>query len=81
MGKIETEPVMADLCGVPQFFVTVMRGEDAGDGCARLYGCIKQGHILMPQYSVVLPVPRLLMAASFAADLARKILKGDGSTH
>lgn len=66
MGMHENEPQMADAYGIPEFFITVVgRIECAGGGCVRSYGCSERGGLLVPQYSVIMPIANMIEATRF----------------
>lgn len=72
MGMLD-QVEMADAYGVPSYFVTEILTEAAGGGCVRLFGCVRQRGVLVPQYMVVMPHQSMLDGAEAAAKAAREV--------
>lgn len=65
---------MMDAIGVPEYFITTIgRVESAGDGCVRVYGCSEKGGMLVPQYTVVMPVLSMIAATKLVQETALQI--------
>ncbi len=74
MAMLEKEPLLAEVLGVPTFFVTEIITESAGGGCVRLYGCIRQRGLLIPQYQAIFPAAAMIASAKAAAEGAVSVL-------
>lgn len=71
---------MADGFGIPEFFITkVGRVECAGGGCVRSYGCSERGGILVPQYTVIMPILSMIEASKFVQELVARLYKKESS--
>jgi hypothetical protein len=82
MGMHEREPQMADTFGIPEYFATHIRTEDAGGGCVRIYNCTLRGRILIPLYSVVFPAAFLLPVSKTVQEASQRItLEEFGARH
>lgn len=74
MGMLD-QIEMADAFGVPSYFVTEILTEPAGGGCVRLFGCVRQRGLLVPQYMVVMPHLSMLDGAAAAAKAAEEVAR------
>lgn len=74
MGRLDQE--MADAYGVPSYFATEILTEPAGGGCVRLFGCVRQRGVLVPQYAVVMPYQSMLDGAGAAVRAAMDVAHG-----
>lgn len=70
---------MADAYGVPEYFATHCKLEDAGGGCVRIYNCTERNGLLIPHYTVVMPAQYLVGSSKRVSEIARKIF-GEGAT-
>lgn len=77
MTMIEETPQIADCFGVPTFFATEVVTEPAGGGCVRLYGCVRQRGLLIPQYQVIMPHTSMLTCSRTAREAALTALKDE----
>lgn len=75
MGMADHELEMVEAYGIPQFFITEVRAENAGGGCMRVFGCARQRGVLVPQYSVVMPFRALLLSAARVARVTREMVQ------
>ena len=80
MGMHEKEPKMADAYGIPEYFATHVRTEDAGGGCIRIYNCTLRGGLLIPQYTVVFPAMLLVTSAKKIYEISKRAFVQDGWT-
>lgn len=63
---------MADAYGIPEYFATHVRTEDAGGGCIRIYNCVMKGGLLVPQYTVVFPAACLVTSAKIVFEASKR---------
>lgn len=66
-----------DLCGIPEFFITSTRIEDAGYGMVREVGCINRGNHVLPVVSIVQPAVTVLQMNRELELIVRQIIRGD----
>lgn len=71
----ESELQLAEMIGVPEFFMTTVVTEAAGGGCVRVYNCIERHGLLIPQCTVVMPATALIIAAKKVQAAASEIFK------
>lgn len=73
MGMLDQqaqEPRVVDAFGVPGYFATEFISEPIGEGCIRIYGCILQRGIFVPQYYVNAPHQCILRGAATSLETA-----------
>jgi hypothetical protein len=76
MGMLDPqvqEPRIVDAYGVPGYFATEFISEPIGEGCIRIYGCILQRGVLVPQYYVNAPHQCILRGAQTVLQSAVEI--------
>lgn len=71
----DQEKQLADMIGVPEFFMTTVVTEAAGGGCVRVYNCIERSGLLIPQCTVVMPATALIIAAKKVQAAAAEIFQ------
>ena len=80
MGMHDKEPQMADAYGIPEYFATHVRTEDAGGGCIRIYNCTLRNGVLIPQYTVVFPAACLVTQAKLVFEASQRAYMMEGGT-
>lgn len=71
---------VADIIGVPQFYIQETVLEHIGDGNVRLAGCILQRGILVPQYYSVMSYRAMIRCGSKAVLAAQNVMMDIGDT-
>jgi hypothetical protein len=67
-----------DIYGVPEFFVSRVSIEDAGDGMIRLINCIARSGCIQPVCTMVMPAQAVLQLCRNADGLAMSVLMSGG---
>ncbi|MDP1602452.1 MAG: hypothetical protein Q8M03_04220, partial [Legionella sp.] len=62
---------LLECIGVPEYFATTTRLEDAGGGNVRIFNCIKRNGVLIPSCSVIFPTASILKIVQQTHDFAR----------
>lgn len=75
MGMHDREPLVADVTGLPTFYVTDVVREDAGNGNARIWNCTVRSGILIPQCEIIIPAQRLFLIGHAASEFAAQIYR------
>ena|ERR1700740_576368 len=75
MGKLETARVVADVVGVPVFFIQDTVLENLGDGTVRVTGCMVQNGIFIPQYCVIMSHSTLRRCSGKNALMAGELIE------
>lgn len=75
MGVFEARPVVADIIGVPVFFIQETILENLGDGTVRVTGCMLQKGLYIPQYYSVMSCATLRRCAGKNALMAGEMIE------
>jgi hypothetical protein len=74
------KPLMADVFGIPEFFVTdVGLVESAGGGNVRVIRCIRRGSVLFPVFSLVTPMVSMILHAQMVREAAQVLFTKEAS--
>ncbi len=75
-GTSQSDALMIDAIGIPEYFVTeVGRIEQAGGDCLRIYNCIRRAGQLVPLFTVVIPKDAVILAATKVITAARDTME------
>lgn len=76
---------IAEVTGLPVYYVDTAVPESAGDGNMRVINCITRHGVLIPQFEVVIHPTRLIIAArnvtAFAESLFNQEMMAIGARH
>lgn len=72
---------LADVIGLPTYFIDTSIPEDAGNGNVRLIGCVTRNGVLIPQYQSVMHSTRLIVAGRALALRAQLIFNEEMVIH
>jgi hypothetical protein len=69
---------MPDFFGVPQHFINrVVKCESAGNGNIRVYCCSLRSNELIPEFTVVMSIEEIMIAAAFVKQCAADLWIGE----
>ncbi len=68
---------VAEVVGLPVFYVDTAISEAAGNGMVRVINCQTRNGILIPQFEVYIHAIRLVMAGRAVADAAQSVFNSE----
>jgi hypothetical protein len=70
-------PALAEVIGLPTYWVDSVVPEDAGNGVVRIINCVTRNGVLIPQFETLIHSTRLITAARAVTDYARSVCSGE----
>lgn len=70
-------PVLAEVIGLPVYWIDSVVPEDAGNGVVRVINCVTRNGVLIPQFEALIHSTNLILAARVVSDCARAVCCSD----
>jgi hypothetical protein len=70
-------PVLAEVIGLPVYWIDSVIPEDAGNGVVRVINCVTRNGVLIPQFEALIHSTRLIIAARTVTDCAVGVCSSD----
>lgn len=73
-AALRPETAFVDTFGVPEYFTTHVRLENAGNGLIRSIRCVERNGVLFPVFSYVTPATCMLQHSASHREFAQSVL-------
>jgi hypothetical protein len=81
MDLFDTQPLLADVTGLPSFYVDAVVRCDLGNGIASFINCRKQNGVIVPQCEVIVSAINLLSFGRATSDFALELYRRQQTAH